>query len=244
MTGISFIVPAFNEERELAATLTAITMVGDALSITYEIVVADDGSTDDTLSIAREHGARVITKHHRQIAATRNSGAGIARGKLFIFVDADTIINKDVVQAALEALADGAVGGGARVRMSGALPLYGRLILPLLLKTYPLTGWAAGCFMFCTRQVFEEIGGFDEKYFGAEEIVFSKALQQKGPFIILNESVQSSARKFHLYSGWEMLRTIGRFLRHRDKGLYDRNTMHMWYDGRRETRSDNGRKDK
>jgi len=81
MTEISFIVPAYNEERELGATLKAISEAGDALAHSYEIVVADDGSTDRTARIALEHGARVITAQHRQIAATRNSGAGIAEEK-------------------------------------------------------------------------------------------------------------------------------------------------------------------
>ena len=234
MTEISFIVPAFNEERELGATLEALVTAGDALAGSYEIVVADDGSTDRTARIAREHGARVITARHRQIAATRNSGARIARGEIFIFVDADTIVNDDVVQAAVGAIHNGAAGGGAALTLDEPLPRYAKLIVPLLLKGYMLTGWAAGCFMFCTRRAFEAIGGFDEALFGSEEITFSKALKQQGPFIMLRESVRSSARKLRIYSGREHLLTIWRFLLRGRKVLHDRDAMHMWYDGRRE----------
>ncbi len=237
MTEISFIVPAFNEERELGATLKALVEAGDALAGSYEIVVADDGSTDRTARIALEHGARVITARHRQIAATRNSGAGSARGEIFIFVDADTIVNGNVVQAAIRAIRDGAAGGGAAVTLDEPLPGYGKVIVPLLLKGYMLTGWAAGCFMFCTRQAFEAIGGFDEMLFGSEEITFSKALKQHGPFIMLRESVRSSARKLRIYSGREHLRIIWRFLLRGRKVLYDREAMHMWYDGRREAQT-------
>ena len=237
MTDISFIVPAFNEERELGATLKALVEAGNALAGSYEIVVADDGSTDRTARIALDHGARVITAQHRQIAATRNSGAGIAKGEIFIFVDADTIVNGNVIQAAIRAIRDGATGGGAAVIMDEPLPRYARLIVPLILKGYMLTGWAAGCFMFCTRQAFEAIGGFDEKLFAPEEITFSKALKLQGPFIMLKESVRSSARKLRIYSGREHLRTIWRFLLHGRKVLYDRDAMHMWYDGRREAQT-------
>ena len=234
MTSISFIVPAFNEERDLGATLKAIVEAGETLAGPYEIVVADDGSTDRTARIALEHGARVITAKHRQIAATRNSGAGIAKGDIFIFVDADTIVNGIVIEAAVRAIRDGAAGGGAAVIMDEPLPIYAKLIVPLILKGYSLTGWAAGCFMFCTRQAFEAVGGFDEKLFCSEEITFSKALKQQGPFIMLRESVLSSARKLRIYSGREHLRTIWRFLLNGRKVLYDRDAMHMWYDGRRE----------
>ncbi len=238
MTEISFIVPAFNEERELGATLKALIAASDTLVDSYEIVVADDGSTDGTAGIAREHGALVIAARHRQIAATRNSGAGIAKGEIFIFVDADTIVNGNIIQAAVRAIREGAVGGGAAVTLDGPLPGYGKLIVPLLLKGYMLTGWAAGCFMFCTRQAFEAAGGFDEKLYGSEEITFSKALKQQGRFIILRESVCTSARKLRIYTGREHLQTIWRFLLRGRKALHGREAMHMWYDGRREAQTE------
>ena len=237
MTDISFIVPAFNEERELGATLKALVAAGNSLVDSYEIVVADDGSTDGTARIAQAHGARVITAQHRQIAATRNSGAGIAKGEIFIFVDADTTVNSDVIGAAVNAIRDGAVGGGAAVTFDKPLTTYGKLITPLILKGYMLTGWAAGCFMFCTRQAFEAIGGFDEKLFGSEEIPFSKGLKQQGQFLMLRESVQTSARKFRIYSGREHLRSICKFLLRGREALYDRDAMYMWYDGRREAQN-------
>lgn len=234
MTEISFIVPAFNEERELGTTLKAIVTSGNTLVDSYEIVVADDGSTDGTAGIAKAHGARVITAKHRQIAATRNSGAGIAKGEIFIFIDADTTVNSAVIGAAVSAIRDGAVGGGAAVTFDKPLTTYGKLISPLILKGYMLTGWAAGCFIFCTREAFEAIGGFDEKLFGSEEIPFSKGLKQQGRFLILKESVRTSARKFRIYSGWEHLQSIWKFLLRPRESLYDRDAMHMWYDGRRE----------
>src|SRR5260221_1673982 len=101
---ISFIVPAYNEERLLGATLDALHAAGRAMDERYELVVVDDASTDGTALIAQRHGARVVSVVHRQIAATRNSGAQAATGKLFIFVDADTIVNEAVVRAAVAAL--------------------------------------------------------------------------------------------------------------------------------------------
>jgi cellulose synthase/poly-beta-1,6-N-acetylglucosamine synthase-like glycosyltransferase len=91
---------------------------------------------------------RLVSVAHRQIAATRNSGARAAHGELLIFVDADTIVNEAVVRAAVDALRAGAVGGGAAVAFEGAVPLYGRLLLPVLVRLFRATRWAAGCFVF------------------------------------------------------------------------------------------------
>src|SRR5687767_4829611 len=111
----SFIVPAWNEAGLIGATLDAVHAAARALSEPYEIIVADDGSTDETAVTAAQHGARVVTVAHRQIASTHNSGAREAKGEFFIFVDADTIVNETVVRAALDAMRNGAVGGGAAV---------------------------------------------------------------------------------------------------------------------------------
>ena len=85
---ISFIVPAYNEERLLGATLDALHAAGRAAGEPYELIVVDDASTDRTALIAQGHGALLVRVAHRQIAATRNAGARRANGDLFIFVDA------------------------------------------------------------------------------------------------------------------------------------------------------------
>ena len=166
---ISFIVPAYNEEKYLAATLESIHTAARAIGVDYEIVVANDASTDATAAIAEAAGARVVHAEKRQIAATRNAGAKSARGERFIFVDADTQVNEAVVRAALEAMDAGAVGGGAAVRFASG-PRWAHLTLKVLVRVFRLVKWAAGCFVFCTREAFEKTGGFSEAHFAGEEI--------------------------------------------------------------------------
>src|SRR5688572_32987220 len=125
---ISFVVPAHNEEACLGRTLDAIHASARAVQIEYEIVVANDASTDSTTNIAESHGAKVVHVNHRQIAATRNSGARTARGARIFFVDADTVINPKTLQAALRVMDRGAVGGGAPVWVEGPVPIYVRVI--------------------------------------------------------------------------------------------------------------------
>src|SRR3990172_9085891 len=98
---ISFIVPAHNEQASLGPTLEDIHKAARAVGQPYEIFVVDDASTDATPQIAAQNNARVVSVNHRQIAATRNSGARAAQGERLFFVDADTTANPIAVAAAL-----------------------------------------------------------------------------------------------------------------------------------------------
>ena len=72
---ISFIVPAHNEEAYLGATLRAIHEAARPSGKSYEIIVVNDASTDDTAPIARQAGAKVLDVNLRKISVVRNAGA-------------------------------------------------------------------------------------------------------------------------------------------------------------------------
>ena len=231
---ISFIVPAYNEERLLAATLDALHAAARAVGEPYELLVADDASTDRTALVARDHGARLVPVSHRQIAATRNSGAREAKGELFVFVDADTIVNEAVVRFAVQAWRDGAVGGGAAVRFDGSVPLYARMLLPVIVRSFRAARLAAGCFLFCTRGAFVSVGGFDERFFGGEEVIMSRALKRRGKFVILRQAVSTSGRKVRTHSAGEVLRLMFRVALRGPRAVRQREGMELWYAERRE----------
>jgi len=99
---LSSIVPAYNEEQLPGQTLESIHGAARAIGEPYEVIVVDDGSTDQTSLVAQRHGARVVAVEHRKISATRNSGAEVATGDFFFFVDTDTVADKQVLQAAID----------------------------------------------------------------------------------------------------------------------------------------------
>lgn len=230
---ISFIVPAYNEEICLAATLQALHAAGRTAGEAYEIVVADDASTDRTAEIALQNNAVLVSVAHRQIAATRNAGAKVASGDWLIFVDADTLVNESVVHAAIQAMRNGAVGGGSGMRFDEPSPRYARFLLSLVVHLFRATGLAAGCFLFCTRKAFDAVGGFDENYFGAEELVMSRALKQQGKFLILKQTVTTSARKLRTYSLREVFSLTSGIFRRGTKAVKQREGMEFWYSERR-----------
>jgi glycosyltransferase involved in cell wall biosynthesis len=230
---VSFVVPAHNEERLLGGALDAIHAAAREIAEPYEIVVANDASTDTTAAIALAHGARVVDCEHRQIARVRNTGARASTGGILVFVDADTLISPTLVRATLMALAKGAVGGGATVRVEGPQPWWGPMTLLAVTESMRLMRWAAGCYVFCTRTAFERAGGFDETLFVAEEIALSRALQRVGRFVILREHVLTSGRKMRTHSGWDLMRLLAGFIRYGPALLRSRDRLSLWYGDRR-----------
>ncbi len=181
MTDVSFVVPAWNEAGGIAATLASLRGAGEAaVPGRYEIVVVDNASTDGTAAIAETSGARVVHEPHRQIARARNRGAREARGRFLVFVDADTLVSPEVVRQALEAMGTGGVvGGGSVLRFSGGNSL-ARGAVGLWNRISRRMSWAAGSFLFCRREAWEGVGGFDEGLYAGEEIGFSRAVSRWG----------------------------------------------------------------
>ena len=206
---VSVVIPAHNEEKLIAETLGQLFDVLAELRIDHEIIVVNDDSTDQTAAIAENSGAVVLNVKFRNIGAVRNAGAKSAKNKYLVFVDADTLVPLATIQATIDALESGITGGGAMVELADGPSIHWSKywLFPLLSTIWLKLGcWAAGCYMFCDRRAFEEIGGFPEEYFAAEEFFFSRRIKHIGRFVILEQPVQTSPRKLNDYSVWQLLR--------------------------------------
>ena len=234
---LSFIVPAHDEEADVAATVRAIAAAAAACRVEHEIVVVDDASTDRTAERASAAGARVVPVEVRHIAAARNAGARAALGDTFVFVDADTLIAADVVAGLVKAMADGAVGGGAAIRFDEPVPRWVRIVLPFGIWLARRMRFTGGCFLFASRAAFEAVGGFDETLFAAEELQLCRALQARGRLVILRASVLTSGRKLRTYTGWEIVRSMAKVALAGRAGLGDRSRLGIWYAPRRTDRT-------
>ena len=236
----SVVVPAFNEERLLAGSLTAIRdAMGafDAAGWASELVVCDNNSTDRTAEIARAAGATVVFEPLNQIARARNAGAARASGDWLVFVDADSYPTRELFSEVVS-VANQNVGGGATVSFETEDRAV-RLALAAWNALSRALKWAAGSFIFCRAAAFREIGGFDQALYAGEEIDFSRRLKRLGRrrrlgFVILHRHpLRTSDRKARLYTKREHLAFMLKTVLLAGRTLRDRDACHVWYDGRR-----------
>ncbi len=121
---VTVVVPAYNEAANIAATVRSLT-AGDYQPL--EVIVVDDGSTDDTAAIVESldlPGVRVIRQRNAGKPAALNTGIAAARGDLLVLVDGDTVFAPDAVGRLVQPFADvsvGAVSGNTKVANRGGL---------------------------------------------------------------------------------------------------------------------------
>ena len=208
----SIIIPAYNEEAELPATLKALRFAMARQGVAGELIVVDNNSNDKTSEVAIAKGAdHVVFEPINQIARARNAGASVAKGRYLVFVDADTRIEPVLLTKALQCLEDGYAGGGAVLEFEGEVNAIGRFGTGMWEMVSRAANLAAGSFIFCYADGFREIGGFDKALYAGEEIAFSRGLKKWGkplgmPFKVINSpAVKTSARKLQWYSRAEIL---------------------------------------
>jgi len=215
----SIVLPAYNEEALLPATLERLRDAMAGVPLRGEVVVCDNNSTDGTARAAQAAGARVVFEPVNQISRARNAGARAARGRFLVFVDADTLVPAPLLHEALEALVSRrACGGGAAVRMEGVNGgVAGRMVW-FWNAVSSGRRLAAGSFVFVLREAFEAVGGFSERVYASEEIWLSRAVGRWGrphglPFVILrNHPVVTSGRKALWYPAPVLLAVMVGFL--------------------------------
>jgi cellulose synthase/poly-beta-1,6-N-acetylglucosamine synthase-like glycosyltransferase len=172
----SVIIPAYNASDVLPRCLQALehqTIPQDQ----YEVIVIDDGSTDNTAELARAGGAHVITVNHVGPAAARNAGAELARADIIVFTDADCEPAPDFMERILEPFDAPVVSGARGIYRTQQKSLVARFIQLEYEERYQRiarveteqgtvdaldTSYAA-----YRRDVFLDSGGFDARYLQA-----------------------------------------------------------------------------
>jgi glycosyltransferase involved in cell wall biosynthesis len=239
---ISIVVPAFNEEKLLGASLTEIKSAAGAFARRgwdWELIVCDNNSSDRTADIARTAGATVVFEAINQIARARNTGAAAATGDWLIFVDADSHPSAALFADVAEQIISGkCLAGGVTVRMDETT-LHTRWLMWLWTAISRCGRLMAGSFIFVEAAAFREIGGFSRELFAGEEIDLSQRLKklargQGRRIVILHQhQLVTSARKLKLYTPGELLGFFVRAAFNRRRMLTSREAAHLWYDGRR-----------
>jgi glycosyltransferase involved in cell wall biosynthesis len=240
---VSVVIPAYNEEKLLPATLAAVRSSADAFARRgwdWELVVCDNNSADRTAAVARAAGARVAFEPVNQIGRSRDTGARAAMGDWIVFVDADSQPTEALFADIAAALASGRfVGGGATVRLPADSPLVVRFFAGAWNLWSRLARWAAGSCIWVEASAFRAVGGFGTEVYAGEEVWLSRRLgrlaraQGRRFGILHRHPLLTSDRKVRLYRFSDHLRLFLRMTLSFGRAARRREDCDFWYDGRR-----------
>jgi len=171
MSSVSVIIPSYNRADYLPQA------IGSILAQTYpvtEIIVVDDGSTDDTLNVVQRYQGRVrfYVQNHSGVAAARNKGLELAHGDVIAWCDADDVWETDFLKATVSMLdrnpnLDGVYGGVAHIDSDGQrLPQVNCIAVPPKQLHRALSD---ECFLQTTavvlrKKCFDQAGPFDAEF--------------------------------------------------------------------------------
>lgn len=183
---ISFVIPVRNDARHLCGCLASI--VADVPSgIAHEIVVADNGSSDDSASVARAAGARVLSLPGLTVAELRNRAAREARGTYLAFVDADHEIAPGWTRCAIDTLdRPGIAAAGAPYYPPEGATWVQRMYDAFRDHGTEVTGveWLGSGNMVVVRDAFLAVGGFDTTLVTCEDVDLCQRLRAGGDRLV------------------------------------------------------------
>lgn len=201
-TDVSVVVPAYNSAKELSHCLASV------LSQTMppvEILVVDDGSTDETAEVAASKPVDLLRlPQNSGGAVARNRGAAKARGDILFFVDADVVLAQGATERVVRTFADSpelaAIFGSydSKPPVQNLISQYRNLLhhyVHQLGDPEAFTFWTA-CGAI-RRSIFEAMGGFDEAkaWRPIEDIELGYRLRQAGHRILLDKELQCTHLK-------------------------------------------------
>ena len=175
--GVSVIIPAYDAARTIEKCLRSLSEQSTA---PREVIVVDDGSTDDTPAIAARYARVVRNERGKGAGGARNTGIRIAQGEFLAFTDADCVPPRDWIERMEAAYKDpnvGAVAGGY-LRHEGDSPVGQFAFLELRRRRKRETGFVdtAPSNNFSVRAaIARQIGGYPEEFSGAssEDLLFA-----------------------------------------------------------------------
>jgi len=225
---ISAIIPTLNEEKNIGRALKALK--NQNYEEEYEIIVADGGSEDKTIDIAKAYADDIIIVKEKGIAIGRNAGAKAAKGEILFFVDGDTFLLPDVFEGVDSAFDNGEIVGVApRVlptdsSFKNIFPywFFYRFSKISTIVGRPMLG---GMCVAYRKDIFDKVGGFDERLKSGEDLDLSFRMARFGKFRLLDDVyAYTSTRRL---DSWGRARYIYKYLKAYllgkvlDKGEYE-----------------------
>jgi rSAM/selenodomain-associated transferase 2 len=189
---ISVVIPAYNEESHIKETIQRLWKY-DENGLVKEIIIADGGSVDDTVTIARSEGVQVVESSKGR-AVQMNNGALQATQTLLYFLHADSIPPENFSDSIFQAYRQGAISGCFRLAFDHD---HWFLKAHCWFTRFNINAFRFGDqSLFVTKDVFQKCGGFKEHLLMMEDQEIIHRIKKYGRFKVLHDSVTTSARKY------------------------------------------------
>lgn len=183
---ISVVIPTYNEESTIEQTLCSLHPQHPD-----EVIVVDGGSTDATVSLARKNNSCIVLQSKKGRALQMNAGAQRAAGDIFVFLHADTQLPLRGLELIRNAISQGHQAGRFYMRFdqSGMMLKFFETYTRFHFFSY------GDQVFFMTRNIYENLGGYNEKA-PFEDVEFYRRLLKLTHPVILKSKVTTSARRF------------------------------------------------
>lgn len=195
---ISVVIPALNEEGCLAHCLSSVFQ--QERSLLEEVIVADGGSTDNTVAIAKRFKITLVPGGLPGIA--RNNGAEIAKGEYLLFLDADTFLPPQFLQKALEVFEKKRLDVASFYLKPAAEGIISRFVLNVYNICSSISAivlpifLTAGCCLLVKRETHRFVGGFSNSVVVLEEYDYINRIRKSGRFRVIPLKIKTSIRRF------------------------------------------------
>jgi GT2 family glycosyltransferase len=189
---LSFIVPVRNDADRLRECLESIRRATAAIE--SEIIVADNGSSDGSVDVARAAGARVLEMPDRRVSELRNAAARFAGAPLLAFVDADHEIDPAWSETALRGLDEPAVVAVGAPYRAPADGTWVQRMYDRFRRHRPgsrVVDWLPSGNFAVRRSSFESVGGFDTTLETCEDVDFCQRLRRQGGRLLAIDRLRS-----------------------------------------------------
>lgn len=181
----SFIIPVKNSSNTLEQTLQSI--LDQNLQENFEIIIVDNGSTDNTIEIAGKYTDKIFSQPDLNVSGLRNFGAKNANGNILIFIDSDCVLDNNQIFKSSEYLKNPDVGlVGSKYHKNLSLNNF-QNNLDLFFKlqhSSTNTDWLPSIFIIIKKEDFFSINGFDESLITCEDVDFGYRIKKQNKKIL------------------------------------------------------------
>ncbi|WP_339917258.1 TIGR04283 family arsenosugar biosynthesis glycosyltransferase [Yeosuana marina] len=201
MIKISIIIPIFNEAETIEKLLNHLIASSSAQNI-HDIIVVDGGSTDTSKDIVSNFKNVILIPSEKGRAKQMNVGSKHANGEILYFLHADSFPPKNFDNLIIDSVEKGNYAGCFKMKFKSD---------HWWLK---LAGWftkfswnicrGGDQSLFIKKSLFQDIGGFDERYIIYEDNIIIKKLYALNQFKVIQKSIITSARKYETHGVWKL----------------------------------------